>query len=309
MDLTINTSTQQFLNNLQITQTQMQTAASQVSSGLLLQEPSDDPSILGAIYQLQSTLAQNQQVQNNLASVGTQVSTADSAIESASLLLENAITIAAQGANSTSTAEGRSQMAQQVAGLQQSLVSITQTTVDGQFIFSGDQSTQPQYQLDPTQPNGVKQQFATSSTLVVQDVNGSPIATGKTAQEIFDAQDASGNPIAGNVFAAVNSLLVSLQNNDQNGIIQASSALQSADSYLNTQLAFYGNAENQIQSASSLAQKYQLQEQAQLSQTQDANIPAASLVLSQAQTQEQATLSSEANVEQTLSHNLFSYLG
>jgi flagellar hook-associated protein 3 FlgL len=309
MDLTINSSMQQFLNNLQLTQTQMQTASSQVSSGLLLQEPSDDPSLLEPIYQLQSTLAQNQQVQNNLATVGSQVSTADAALQNASSLVENALTLATEGANSTSTAETRSQLAQQVAGIQQSLVSITQTTVDGQYIFSGDQSTQPPYELNPSAPNGVQQLVFSSSTMVVQDVNGSPITTGKTAQEIFDPQDSNGNSTTGSTFAAVNSLLVALENNDQNGIEQASSALQSADSYLNTQLAFYGNAENQIQNATSLAQKYQLQEQNQLSQTQDANIPDAALALSQAQTQEQATLSAEATIEQTASHNLFSYLG
>ena len=45
-------------------------------------------------------------------------------------------------------------------------------------------------------------------------VNGTQIAVAKTAQQIFDARDANGNPTSGSVFAAVNSLATALQNDD-----------------------------------------------------------------------------------------------
>ena len=142
---------------------------------------------------------------------------------------------------------------------------------------------------------------------MIADGNGAPISVAMIAQQIFDARDSSGNPTAGNVFVAVSALQTALQNNDTAGIAQAVTSLQSASGTVNSALEFYGNAEDQINSATALAQKFQTNEQTQLGQLQDANIPAASLQLTQTQTDEQAALSSESSIEQM--KNLFSYLG
>jgi flagellar hook-associated protein 3 FlgL len=228
-------------------------------------------------------------------------------LQSAVQAVENAVTLAAQGADSTLSASDRANIAQQVAGLQQTLVGISQTTFNGRYIFSGDQDTSPAYQLDSSQPDGVKQLITASSTRVIVDATGTAISVAKTAQEIFDAKNPDGSDADGNVFAAVNSLLTALNNNDQAGITQASSALQTADTYLNQQLAFYGEAEDRISAASDLAQKFQTQQQSQLSNLRDADIPAVALQLSQGQLDQQAALSAEASIEQA--KNLFSYLG
>jgi flagellar hook-associated protein 3 FlgL len=307
MILNINGATQAYLANLNRTQQQINQASAEVSSGLSVQEPSDAPAAIPSILQTQADIAANQQIQSNLGSTTNELQTADSALQSAVQAVENAVTLAAEGANSTATAASRSDLAQQVAGLQQTLVGISNTTYDGRYIFSGDQDTSPAYQLDSSQPDGVKQLVSGPSTRVIVDATGTAISVAKTAQEIFGAQNPDGSDASGNVFAAVNSLLTALNSNDQAGIAQASSALQSADTYLNQQLAFYGEAEDRISTATDLAQKFQTQQQAQLGNLRDANVPAVALQLSQAQTDQQAALSAEAEIEQ--SRNLFSYLG
>jgi flagellar hook-associated protein 3 FlgL len=307
MVLNINGATQAYLANLDRTQQQINQAQAEVSSGFRVQTPSDDPAAVSSILQLQADIGANQQIQSNLGSVTNELGTADSALQSAIQAVENAISLAAQGASSTDTADERANIAQQVAGLQQTLVGISQTTFNGRYIFSGDQDATPAYQLDPSQPEGVKQLISAPSTRVIVDATGTAISVAKTAQEIFDPQNSDGSAATGNVFAAVNSLLTALNNNDQAGITQASSALQSADTYLNQQLAFYGDAENRIAAATDLAQKFQTQQQAQLSDLRDADIPSVATQLSQAQLDQQAALSAEANIEQ--GRNLFSYLG
>jgi flagellar hook-associated protein 3 FlgL len=299
MDLSIPGSTQTYLTDLGYTQTQMSKAQEQVSSGLAIQNVSDDPAAVAQIYEYQADIASTQQTQTNLTTAGSEVSAADTALQSAVQAVESAISLAAQGANSTETAQERSDLATQVSGLQQTLVSLSQTQVNGSYIFSGDQDSQPAYQLDPTQPDGVQQLLPNdTATRLILDSNGSPIATALTARQIFDARDSSGNPTTGNVFAAISSLLTGLQNNDQTAITAATSALQSADSYLNGQLAFYGEASDRLQSASDLAQKFLTNEQSSLGQIQDANIPAAALALTQATTEQQAALSVEAKIQQ-----------
>jgi flagellar hook-associated protein 3 FlgL len=307
MVLNINGATQAYLANLDRTQQQINQAQAEVSSGFRVQTPSDDPAAVPSILQVQADEGANQEIQSNLGSVTNELGTADSALQSAIQAVENAVTLAAQGANSTDTADERANIAQQVAGLQQTLVGISQTTFNGRYIFSGDQDASPAYQLDPSQPEGVQQTISAPSTRVIVDATGTAISVAKTAQEIFDARNPDGSAADGNVFAAINSLLTALNNNDQAGIGQASSALQSADTYLNRQLAFYGEAEDRIAAATGLAQKFQTQQQEQLSDLRDADIPSVALQLSQAQLDQQAALSAEANIEQ--SRNLFSYLG
>jgi flagellar hook-associated protein 3 FlgL len=306
MVLPLRGTTMEYLADLNLTQKSMDQAQAQVSSGFRVQQPSDDPAAIGGILQLQADIAQNQQTQSNLGAITSEASTADSSLQSAIQQVENAITLAAQGANSTATATDRANLADQVSGLQQSLVGISQTTVNGRYIFSGDQDTRPAYQLDPTQPNGVQQLLSAPATRQILDPNGVAISVAKTAQEIFDARNPDNTVASGNVFAAINSLQTALANNDQAGITQATSSLHAADDYLNSQLAFYGEVENRVAGASSLAQKFQIQQQADLSRLRDADIPTAAVQMSQSQVQLQATLSVEATVSQT--KNLFNYL-
>lgn len=307
MDLTINGANQGYLASLQLTQQQMEQAQAQLSSGYRLQKPSDDSAAISQIYELQTQIAFNQQTQKNLNGAATELSAADSALQSSIQALTSAVTIAAQGANSSYTAEQRANLAIQVQSIQQSLVSLSQTQVNGSYIFSGDKSTQPLYQLDDTQPNGVQQLATATNTRAIQDINGTTIATARTATTIFDAQDSSGNPVSGNVFAAVQSLITALQNNDASAIASASDSIKAANEYLNGQLAFYGTAENRVADANQLAQKFLVQEQGDLGDVQNADVPTAALQLTRAQTQQQAALAVEAKIQQQ--PNLFSMLG
>jgi flagellar hook-associated protein 3 FlgL len=307
MDLTINGANQQYLADLQLTQSQIQQAQAQLSSGYRLQRASDDPGALSQIYELQTKISFNQQTQKNLNGAQTELSAADSALQSSITALTSAVTLAAQGASSSYTADQRANLAIQAQGIQQSLVSLSQTQVNGKYIFSGDQDGQALYQLDSTQPNGVQQLATPTNTRTIQDVNGTAIATARTATTIFDAQDSTGAPVAGNVFAAVQSLITALQNNDTAGIQTASDALKSANQYVNGQLAFYGTAENRVADATQLAQKFMVQDQSDLGDVQNTDVPTAALEVTRAQTQQQAALAVEAKIQQQ--PNLFSLLG
>ena len=299
-------ATQQYLANLNQTETQLQQATAQISSGIAIEQPSDNPAAISEILQTETAISNNKQIQSNLTNVTSEVDTADSALQTAVQAVQNAISAATEGGSSTATADTRATLAQQVAGIQQTLVGIAQTTVNGSYIFSGDQDTQPPYQLDPSQPEGVLQLVTDSSTRTIQSVDGTSFAVALTAQQIFDAKNPDGTPASGNVFAAIQNLETALTNNDTAGITAAADSLQSASSYLNDQLAFYGDVENRVQEATDLAQKFQTQQQTELSNLQDTNVAATATELSQLQVQQEASMSAEANIQQM--KNLFSYL-
>jgi len=302
----ISGTTQQYLADLERNQSALQQAQMQVSSGIRVSQPSDDPGAIAEILQTQTSLASNQQIQSNLGSVQTEVNTADSALQTAIQALQSAASLGTEGASSTTTADTRTTLAQQVSAIQQTLVGIAQTSVNGHYIFSGDQDSQPPYKLDPTQPEGVQQLVTGSATRAIQSVDGTTFAVALTAQQIFDSRNSDGTPAAGNVFAAVQALQTALTNNDTAGIASAAASLNTAGTYLNDQLAFYGNVENQVQSATDLAQKFQTQEQTELNNVQATDIPTTATEITQLTTQEQASMEVESTVAQM--KNLFSFL-
>ncbi|HEX3745125.1 MAG TPA: flagellin [Bryobacteraceae bacterium] len=302
----ISGATQQYLADIGRTETQLQKTTSDVTSGISVNQASDNPSAVSEILQVQASISRNQQIQNNLGNVTAEVNTADSALQTAVQALTTALTLASQGATSTSTAASRATLAQQVAGIQQTMVGVAQTTLNGRYIFSGDQDSQAPYQLDSTQPEGVLQLAAGTSTRTIQSIDGTSFAVALTAQQIFDSRNPDGTPASGNVFAALQNLETALTNNDTAGITSSIGSLQSAGTYLNNQLAFYGQVENRVQGATDLAQKFQTQQTVELSNLRDTDIPTAAAELTQLQTQQQASMSVEANIEQQ--KNLFSYL-
>jgi flagellar hook-associated protein 3 FlgL len=189
----------------------------------------------------------------------------------------------------------------------QQMVANANTTVNGQYVFSGDQNTTQLYQLDPTSPTGVDRLAIATNTDLVQGANGIKISASLTANTIFDARNPDDSVSQNNVFNALNSLEVALQNNDTAGINTAINNLQASSTYLNNQLAFYGTAQDQVNSSLSSAQSGATQLQTQLSQLTDANQATSITQMTQAQTQLQETIDAQARLPtQTLFDALIS---
>jgi flagellar hook-associated protein 3 FlgL len=260
---------------------------------------SDDPGQIQALLQLRTDEQQNTQIQSNLNSATADADSADSALGSAIQLMDNAVSLATQGASATTTASSRQDIAQEIAGIQAEMVSISQTQVQGRYIFSGDRENSPTYQLDLTATTGVDLLSNAPATRQVQDPEGGTFTASETAYQIFDAPGAS-------VFAALNSLRLNLLGNNQTGITNALAALQTASSHLNTMEAFYGNVEDRIDNSNTFANQYDTQLKTAISNIQDADAASAALQLTQSNTALQAAFQAEGKMPTT---SLFNYLG
>lgn len=301
----VNGPSEQFLTDLDRIQSAMNTVQRQLSSGLRVGQASDDPSAVPCILGTQSEIARNNQAQTNLNQVSTELQTGDSSLQQAVTLIEQAITLAEQTGSGDNNDTQNATLAAQVQSIQEQLVNLSNTTVNGRYIFSGDFDQQAAYALDSTQPNGVQQLAPPTSTLVITDTNGNPLWTPMTAQQIFDARNADGTTAAGNVFAAVNSLLTALQNNDSSAALGTVDSLKTADDYLNQQLGLIGIAENRVTDATTAASKSVTTEQQNLSGLRDADTAGDAMQLTQLNTQQQAALSARAAMSQ---YNLFDFL-
>jgi flagellar hook-associated protein 3 FlgL len=300
-----------FLASLNIVENSLAQASNQVSSGLKINVASDAPDQIGSLLQLRANLQQNTQVQSNLALAQTNADSADNALQSSIQLMDTAMTLATEGANATADASSRATFAQQVQSIQQQMVANSQTTVQGVFIFSGDDDTGPEYQWDPTASNPVVSLapagITPQSTAVIQNPAGGSFPASLTAQQIFDDQDpTTGEPATDNVFNALNTLQQALTNNDSTGIANSITLLQAASTHLNNMDAFYGNVQDQIQTANTYASNYNVQLQTQISSLEDADIPTAATQLTEDNTQLQAAMQMEGQMPHT---SLFNYLG
>ncbi len=288
-----------FLANVSRLEQTLAQANSEVSSGKKVNVASDDPGQIQALLQLRTEEQQNTQIQANLSFAKADADSSDSALSSAIQLMDRAVTLATQGASATTDASGRQNIAQEIAGIQAEMVSISQTQVQGRYVFSGDQENSATYQLDLNATSGVDQLSNAAATRQVQDPSGGTFTASETAQQIFDAPGAS-------VFAALNSLRLNLLSNNQTGVGTALSALQTASDHLNSMEAFYGNVENRIADSNTFSDQYDTQLKTAISNIEDADAAGAALQLTQSNTALQAAFQAEGKMPTT---SLFNFLG
>ena len=297
---------QAFLANMDRLQLTVQSASMQASSGKRVNVASDDPNQIDTILQLRTDQAHNSQIQENLAVAQADASAADGALTSATQLMDRATTLAAQGSNFTVDATGRQSIAAEIQSIQEQMVNISATTVQGRYIFGGDADSSPPYAFSLAGTNGVTQLTNSPGTRRVENSAGGSFAAAQNAQQIFDTQNADGTPAADNVFAALNNLRLGLLANNTAQISAASSSIQLASTRLNTAQAFYGSVENRITDATNYSSNYDVQLKTELSQKEDADITAAALAVTQGSTEMQAAFQMQAKMPHT---SLFDFMG
>lgn len=296
----ISAAAQSFLNGLSQIEQRAETAQQQLTTGLKIVNVSDAPDQISSLLQTRSELARTQQISANLGQVTTEVNTAESSLQSAVSLVERAQTLGAQGASDLAGSNTRQNVAEELGSILQELVSTANTSVEGRHIFSGDSDQTAPYSIDLTQANPVSAYQGSAASRQVQSADGSVISVSENAQTIFDSAAASQN-----VFSSINNLRQAMLNNDSAGVTSALADVQTSGTYLNQQLAFYGNVQNQLSGATNYAQNYTTQLQTQLSGIQDADEAQAITDLTQAETAQQAALVSRAQLPRT---SLFDYL-
>lgn len=306
MGTIVNPATNLFLQGVDQIQQRISKANQEITSGLRINTASDAPDDLATVLQLRVDQRQNDQMKTNLGLAQTDAQSADNVLASAINLLNSATQLGAEGANSTATTETRASLAQQIQSIQEQMVSLSQTQVQGRFIFSGDQDSSPTYQFDLNSANSVDQLSNAVSTRQVQDPAGGSFAVSQTAQQIFDNRNNDGSYASDNVFAALNSLRTALLNNDQTGITNGIGSVKLASTHLNTVQAFYGTVENRISNGTTYASNFDTQVQTELSSVEDADVTSDAMVLTQANTQLQAAFASQGKMP---TQTLFSFLG
>jgi flagellar hook-associated protein 3 FlgL len=293
-----------FLDGIANLQSEEAQTQRQLSSGYQIQDASDSPSQTPELIGLGSTLASVEAYQTNLTRVQAEASSADQALSSAVSLIESATTDAAQGANTTATVAEQQNLATEVQSIQQQLVSIANTTVEGRYIFGGDQDQTAPYSAVTATGSAVL--TANAATRAIVNPQGQTVYQALTAQQIFDPRDVNGNATASNAFAALTSLVTDLNAVNTANITNDLTSLQSVSTWLNTQQAYYGTEEEGMNNEQTNAANQVTALQTQIGNIRDTNMAQAATDLTTESTDQTAAMSAEAEIP---AKSLFDYLG
>jgi flagellar hook-associated protein 3 FlgL len=279
------------LENLQ---QQQNTATLELGSGSKINQPSDDPAGAAQQVQIDNASAQNDSYQSSISSITGLFSTADSTISSVISTLQRAITLGVEGANGTLSASDRESVAAELSGIQSQLVSLANTSYQGQYIFAGTAQTPP-FVVDASAASGVRYAGNTGTNQVTIG-NGYQVQVNLPGSQVF-------NGSGGDVFQSINDLINALQSNS--GIGAAVNEVSSAHSYVSGQQVFYGNALGQTQSQQTYLTTAQLNLSQQENAVGSANLAAVASQVENDQIATNATLAAIGKMPQT---SLFDYL-
>ena len=128
-----------FLLGLDRIQRRSEKAQREMTTGLRINAVSDNPSQIPALLQTRAQLDNVTQINSNLGRVKNEVDTAESALQAAVKLIENAETLGTQGQSSFTDAQNRTEIANQLGGILQQLVSKpVSECVCSDVVYAGD---------------------------------------------------------------------------------------------------------------------------------------------------------------------------
>ncbi len=133
----------------------LNTVQNQIATGKRVNTVSDNPTGASQALALRATLVDNAQYQTNADSAHSFLAASDGALSSATDALQQARTIAVQGANGTQTPQTMQALGEQVSGLIRQLTQDANADIHGKYLFGGTLTQSPPFQApaggaDPT---------------------------------------------------------------------------------------------------------------------------------------------------------------
>ena len=278
-------------------QSTLNTALQQVSTGKSVSQPSDNPYASATMVQNTIETANVDQYTKNVSGVLSMVQTADSALSSVVSSLTQAVTLGTEGANGTVSSANMSAIASQVQGLLSSVVQEANSSYNGAYLFGGTENSTAPYSADSSSSTGYTYNgnSGVNSVIIGDDQS---VQVNLPGSQIFSNSSNS-------VIGSLSSLVSALQSGDSSAIASATTAVNSALNYVGQQRVFYGNAESQLNAQSTFLSSETVQLSSQATSLVGVDMAQAASTLAQAESANSAALAAVAKVIPT---SLLNYL-
>lgn len=174
-----NTTSSQIQDNEQ----QLFTVENELSTGKMVNVPSDNPASAAIIMQLQNTMNLRTGYSTNLSAASSQLGEVDSQLTNLTNLVQQAVSSASANVSSDVTPSQRASAATLIQSLSTQVLALANTQFNGQYLFGGDKATSAPFVSTTT---GV--QFVGSNTVPQNQIaDGASVAMSTSAQSVFGA--------------------------------------------------------------------------------------------------------------------------
>ena len=199
---------------------QYEEVGQELSTGISLTEPSDDPTVIAQDLSVRNSSAVTGQVSQNLTDLNNMLSTTDSTLSSLTGILQSARNLAIEGAQDTISSSQRAQIGDQVNQLLEEAINLANTEYDGKYIFAGS-AVPPGDSLVQAIGNPPTQVVADANSVQqVQELpSGDLVPTNVTLQQAFNMGSSNGSP-------SVFQMLITLRDTLENGSVVNESSTQ-----------------------------------------------------------------------------------
>jgi len=218
-----------------------QTAMQQVSTGMRVVHPGDDPTVAAMMVRGQQTVDRMNAISQNASRAGDEVDAADSALQSLGDVLARARELAVQMGNDSYSATDRAGAATEIDGLVQQAVTLMNTNVNGRYIFGGNK--------DQTAPFDAAGNY--NGDTAVRQVEVAPGVLEDSSVRADVAVKGVGGGV--DIFATLQSLSTALKTNNGDAIRGSLTDLTTSTTQVTTTLAHVGAMGDAFATAQTLA--------------------------------------------------------
>ncbi len=286
---------------LNSTQARAQQLTSQISSGVRVNSLSDDPLAAGENVLLLNQMQQDDSFTQSSGMITGQLQVADSALGQVVSQLTQAISLATAANNGTMNANDRASIANQLAGIRSEVLSLANSSYQGQYIFGGGQTANAPFSLNAAVSPAKVVYGGDGGVNYLETPNGQQIQMNVPGDQIFSG------PGSTSVFGALNSLIADYSTGGSNPsqAVADTTSLNTALGYVSQQRVTVDNSITQLGAASGAVSSQATQLAAAQTNLMQADVAQIATQLALAQTQQTAL---ESVIAQMASGSLFDKL-
>jgi flagellar hook-associated protein 3 FlgL len=259
--------------------------AAELSSGLRVSSLQDDPVAVAQSTLFGSAIAKDDTFVQTASNESSRLQVADSTLGEVVTQVTSAISTAVSGNNGTLNASDLASVAKQLSGIRDQVLSLANTSYQGQYLFGGSQGSAPPFTLDTTTNPATANYNGDSNVQYVESPNGQKFQVNLPGSSVFGSAGSG-------VLGALNQLISDFSSGAATAAITTdTSALTSALGQLSSQRSTLDSSLSRLQSTSTYAQTEESQLKVAQSGLVSADPAAVATQLSQTETQHQALLS------------------
>jgi flagellar hook-associated protein 3 FlgL len=264
---------------------QENTLTSELSSGLRVASLSDGPVAVAQSTLLGSSIAKDDTFVQTASNESSRMQVTDSTLGEVVTQITSALSTAVSGNNGTLNASNLASIAQTLSGIRDQVLSLANTSYQGQYLFGGSQGSTPPFTLDTSTTPATAVYNGDANVQYVQTPSGQQIQVNLPGSAVFGAAGSG-------VLGALNQLISDFSGGATTAALTADTgALTTALGQLSSQRSTLDSALSRLQATSTYTQTEESQLKVAQSNLVSADPAAVATQLSQAEVQHQALLS------------------